>query len=82
MRRCPVAAWEGWTTKRDIHEDSERAAEGNRRRPNLIQLPSVAIEAHSAESGDPSACSVSSRGSLAMGARREHGSRGPHILLP
>ena len=46
MRRCPVAAWEGWTTKRDIHEDSERAAEGNRRRPNLKQPPSVAIEAH------------------------------------
>ena len=55
MRRCPVAAWEGWTTNRDVHEDSERAAEGNRRRPNLIQLPSVVIEAHFAESGDPTA---------------------------
>jgi hypothetical protein len=39
MRRCPVEAWEGWTTKRDVHEDSERDAAG---RPNLI--PSVAIE--------------------------------------
>ena len=29
MRRCPVAAWEGWTTKRNPHEDSEWAAAGN-----------------------------------------------------
>jgi hypothetical protein len=32
MLRCPVAAWEGWegwTTKRDLHEDFERAAAGN-----------------------------------------------------
>jgi hypothetical protein len=29
MRRCPVGAWEGWTTKRDLHEDSEWAAAGN-----------------------------------------------------
>jgi hypothetical protein len=34
MLRCPVAAWEGWegwTTKRDLHEDFERAAAGNSR---------------------------------------------------
>jgi hypothetical protein len=31
MLRCPVAAWEGWegwTTKRNPHEDSEWAAAG------------------------------------------------------
>jgi hypothetical protein len=29
MHRWLVAAWEGWTTKRDLHEDSEWAAVGN-----------------------------------------------------
>jgi hypothetical protein len=29
MLRCLVAAWEAWTTKRDLHEDFERAAAGN-----------------------------------------------------
>ena len=29
MHRCPVAAWEGWTTKHDLREDSEWAAAGN-----------------------------------------------------
>jgi hypothetical protein len=31
MLRCPVAAWEGWTTKRNPHEDSEWAAAGKLR---------------------------------------------------
>ena len=35
MHQCR-AAWEGWTTSATFHEDSERAAAGNRRRPNLI----------------------------------------------
>src|SRR5215510_4800277 len=29
IHRCPVAAWEGWTTKHNLHEDSEWAAAGN-----------------------------------------------------
>jgi hypothetical protein len=81
MRRCPVAAWEGWTTNRDVHEDSERAAEG---KPSAAQSHTAAERRNrSAFCGEwRSDCSVSSRGSLEIGARREHGSRhkGTHTL--
>src|SRR5215471_20262264 len=36
IHRCPVAVWEAWTTKRDIHEDSAWAAATGRDRLHAI----------------------------------------------
>jgi hypothetical protein len=43
MRRCPVAAWEGWTTKPATREHQKGPSRETIGGP-IIQQPSVAIE--------------------------------------